>query len=233
MKWSVIIPTLWKPATFPALLKALNNSSFVDEIILIDNNPSALSQDALKFHKIRHLPQSRNIFVNPAWNLGAAEAKNEWLCICNDDVLFDCNAVFGHFKNEMLNGIVGVHPDSFDEATWNDGRPRKSDEVHIKQMWACILFLNQRSYRQIPEEMKIWWGDAWLAWYARPASSIITKVITKHSESVDSPQFNPITERDTELWVAHFKPAPVRAIEWKTALLNRIQSKLRRTLHQA
>lgn len=215
------------------LLHNLNACSAVSEIILVDNAPSAKPEGLPQLTKLVHLPQEENIYVNPAWNLGVQYATSDKICICNDDVLFDCDLIFGHFETRGLNGITGIHPDSFDHSTWNEGDPIRSKEVHIKQMWACILFLNQRSYRQIPEEMKIWWGDAWLAWYARPASSIITKVITKHSESVDSPQFNPIMARDTELWDGHFKPLPVRAIEWKNVLLHRIQSKIRRTFHRA
>ena len=38
--------------------------------------------------KVQRLEQDNNIFVNPAWNLGVEQAKNENICICNDDVLF-------------------------------------------------------------------------------------------------------------------------------------------------
>ena len=41
MSWSVIIPTLWKPATFPTLLRNLDTCDAVSEIVLVDNAPSA------------------------------------------------------------------------------------------------------------------------------------------------------------------------------------------------
>ena len=233
MSWSVIIPTLWKPATFPTLLHNLDTCDEVSEIVLVDNAPNAKPKGLPQLTKLVHLPQEENIYVNPAWNLGVQHATSEKICICNDDVLFDCDLIFGHFETRQLKGITGIHPDSFDPSTWNEGDLIRSSEVHIKRMWACLFFLPKAAYIPIPDELKIWWGDAWLAWYVRPATSIITKVITKHSESVDSPQFNPIIERDTELWDSHLKPVPVRAIEWKTRLLHRIQSKFRRTFHQA
>ena len=233
MKWSVIIPTLWKPKSFLQLLQELNSSNWVSEIILIDNNPQDCPSQVMELEKIVHVPQAQNIYVNPAWNLGAQLAKNEWICICNDDVLFNSEQIFKFLAMNPPLGILGIHPKSFDPETWNNDIPQHSQKVHIKEMWACALFLEKKRFVQIPDEMKIWWGDAWLAWYARPATSMITKVITKHSESVDNPQFHPITERDTELWDGHLKPFPLRAIEWKTALLHRIQSKLRRTFPQA
>lgn len=229
MSWSVIIPTLWKPASFPTLLRNLDTCKAVSEIILVDNAPSAQPKGLSRLKKLVLLPQSDNIYVNPAWNLGIKYAKSEKICICNDDVLFDCDLIFGHFDTQQLKGITGIHPDSFDPSTWNEGEPIRSTDVHIKQMWACLFFLPKAAYVPIPNQLKIWWGDAWLAWHVRPATSIITKVQTKHSESVGDPAFNPITAHDTELWIGQFKPTLLHVQERKAALISRIQSKLRRT----
>ena len=74
MKWSVIIPTLWKPKTFPELLERLQNEPCVDEILIIDNAPH--QKASVEFGpKIIWLEQPQNIFVNPAWNLGVERAK--------------------------------------------------------------------------------------------------------------------------------------------------------------
>ena len=58
----------------------------VREVIVVNNHP-----DPLDFGRenVRVLQQERNIYVNPAWNLGAREARGKYLAILNDDVLFE------------------------------------------------------------------------------------------------------------------------------------------------
>lgn len=229
MKWSVIIPTLWKPKTFPELLERLQNEPFVDEILIIDNAPH--KKASVEFgRKIIWLEQPQNIFVNPAWNLGVERATNENICICNDDVLFDTKQLFGYLRETEPRGIIGIHPESFQLETWNTGRPIPSKEVHIKQMWACLFFMRKSDYKPIPQELKVWWGDAWLAWHGRPASSLITCVKTKHSESVASPEFAQVLDHDTHLWDNEFKPHGLRKKEWLENLSQRASKAIKRRI---
>ena len=176
MSWSVIIPTLWKPASFPTLLRNLDTCNAVSEIILVDNAPKAQPNGLRQLTKLVHLRQTENIYVNPAWNLGVQHATSEKICICNDDVLFDCDCIFAHLNARQIRGITGIHPDSFNPSTWNEGEPIHSKEVHIKQMWACLFFLPKAAYVPIPNQLKIWWGEALLAWHVRPTILIINKV---------------------------------------------------------
>ena len=73
--FSVIIPTMWRSMRLLGMLHRLYNSDDVDEIILIDNDKD--SRFSFENKKIKILEQDENIFVNPAWNLGVKEAKNE------------------------------------------------------------------------------------------------------------------------------------------------------------
>ena len=227
MNWSVIIPTLWKPKTFPELLERLQYESRVDEIIIIDNAP----KNSPNIHfgaKVQRLEQDNNIFVNPAWNLGVEQAKNENICICNDDVLFDTEQLFGYLQENRPRGIIGIHPHSFHEETWNTDRPIPSKEIHIKQMWACLFFMQKSNYKPIPQKLKVWWGDAWLAWYSSQQSSLITCVKTKHSESVASPEFSKILEEDTDAWNNDLKPFGLRLQEWLVKTKKRIKNGINR-----
>lgn len=223
MKWTVVIPTLWKPATFPTLIHQLSACTYVAEILIIDNNKEACSEKAISLPKVRHLPQVENIFVNPAWNLGVQLAKHDYICLCNDDVLFDCPTVFGHFEANELRGIVGIDSASYDAKTWNDDEPRSNRNVYIKEMWASMLFFKRQAYRPIPDELKIWWGDAWLAWYCKPASAILTRIETKHSESVASPQFRKQLRADTYLWNSQLKPFRLKLKEKLHQYLRRLR----------
>ena len=229
-KWSVIIPTLWKPDSLPDLLQELEGNESVDEILIIDNAPNFKPNITLG-RKVNRLEQPSNIYVNPAWNLGAETARNEYLCICNDDVLFDSSEIFNFLNSNYMDGIIGIHPDSFDSETSNNGLPSLSKEIYITQMWACLFFMRKSQYRPIPAELKVWWGDAWLAWHARPSFSLLTTVRTKHSESVSSPEFQSILDEDTRLWNESLKPLTLRMRESKTYWIKRIKNGLSRRIN--
>ena len=48
------------------------------EIIVIDNNTLSNNKTQIINEKLIILPQTENIFVNPAWNLGVNISKNEY-----------------------------------------------------------------------------------------------------------------------------------------------------------
>ena len=117
--FTIIIPTIWNIefSFIYTLLNDLNDSIFVGEIILIDNSPLKLSSDnellLKRIRKLNHVKQEKNIYVNPAWNLGVALAKYDYLCVLNDDVNTDwniLNIVYNdYFKSYLLVGMIGLH----------------------------------------------------------------------------------------------------------------------------
>jgi GT2 family glycosyltransferase len=93
--FTVIIPTLWRSNFTIDLLTSYENCTYVDEILLIDNAVTARPQiDFSVYKKLRFLEQEENIYVNPAWNLGVNEAKNELIAISNDDILYNPRSSF-------------------------------------------------------------------------------------------------------------------------------------------
>ena len=44
---------------------------------------------------------------------GEQALQNENICICNDDVLFDTEQLFGYLRETEPRGIIGIHPQSF------------------------------------------------------------------------------------------------------------------------
>lgn len=87
--YSVIIPTLLKSELIWKLLDDLNNCPAVGEILVIDNSGRFKSD----LEKVKRVEVPENIFVNPAWNLGVSLAQFENICLCNDDVNFDCRVL--------------------------------------------------------------------------------------------------------------------------------------------
>ena len=213
---SFVIPTLWRPDTVIALLTSLEQSTHVLEVIVIDNAPKKRPQ-LPHLAKLRLVEQEQNCFVNPAWNAGVKMAQSTLVCLCNDDVLLAGNLL--HFiRRNPIKGIVGLHPDSYSRPLEMPPTPRWSNELFIKKNWGSVLFFEKDRYVPVPETMKIWWGDAWLAQEMRPARSIQTAVWTQHSVSAGAVEFIPITEEDTRIWNGEYKKSPSFSQRFRTRL---------------
>lgn len=171
LKFSVVIPTMWRSNKIFKLLEDMHASDFIDEIILIDNEPS-LKPDLLKFNKIKYYTENKNIYVNPAWNRGVQLSNNELVAICNDDINFNINNVFAWIlKNQMHLGVIGVYADSFNGPTQSDGVAEVKDNIegHIQYgHFGCLMFLKKSNWVEIPNELKIYYGDNWIVKYNKP-----------------------------------------------------------------
>ncbi len=222
--FSVVIPTIWRsPRTVP-LLEELDRSPLVGQIILVDNQAKD-RPPVPPLSTLTILQPPRNVYVNPAWNLGVRIASRPLLCISNDDVTFDVDELLGFvWANRARLGSFGVHPSSFDTPL-HERPPSLERGMHIRQRWACVLFMKTRDYPPIPEDLRIWYGDNWVAARARPAYSIRTSVATEPSTSVTAPQFKRVLERDKVMWRKKY--------HWRTKLrdpggtLRRLVARLR------
>ena len=203
---SFVIPTLWRPDTFITLLTSLDHSPHVLEIIVIDNATENRPQ-LPHLVKLRLVEKEQNCFVNPAWNAGVELARSTLVCLCNDDVLLAEN-LLPFIRRSSIQGIAGLHPSSYSTPLELAPAPKWSNEVFIKKNWGSVLFFEKSRYAPVPETMKIWWGDAWLAQEMRPARSVQTAVWTQHSVSAGAIEFNPITEEDTRIWNGEYKKPP-------------------------
>ncbi len=168
-KFSVIIPTMWRAKEFIKIaLGNYCNHPLVDEIILIDNDTNKTPDwDILNNPKIRSFKQERNIFVNPAWNFGVAVAKNNKLCIVNDDIVFDPK-LFDKVYELVIpqNGTIGMvtgeekfnHPPTTDGSisfkVWNMG-----DNTHG---FGQLMFLHKNNWKPILDGLNIYYGDEFI-----------------------------------------------------------------------
>lgn len=172
---SVVIPTMWKAYHTPFLLKSLSEHSIIDEIIIIDNDISKTNKDILNLPKIVHLPQKENQFVNPSWNIGVKNAKNDRICLCNDDCVINLNFLES-FEKEITSdkGLIGFAESSFLHDR-NDNLDR-FDELRAKGFgnsvtlkervdpmphicYGVCMFVHKQSYYEIPDDFKIYFGD--------------------------------------------------------------------------
>jgi hypothetical protein len=157
---SVIIPTMWTPPTTKILLYRLCQEKFITQIVVIDNdknnNPN---YDILNHQKIQVETQIKNVFVNPAWNIGAQKCKNDIICIMNDDVILFDNPFEFVIKNMKYNtGVIGLN--------LQKDQPYLSIEPleNMKSVLAfgCVMFMKKENYFPIPDSLKVFYGDNYL-----------------------------------------------------------------------
>ena len=158
--YTVIIPTMWIPETFCNQLRSLCIDPNVSEIIIINNKVESTPKHSILVNpKIQMINQEKNIFVNPAWNLGVSLATNNQICILNDDLLFDTK-VFDLITEEVLLscGLVGINMFDFTgdlryNSIGNDTHPFG---------FGCMMFIHKSMYLPIPEPLKVMYGDSYL-----------------------------------------------------------------------
>ena len=165
-KVSVVIPTLQKNVELlNNLVKALNNDNSVTEIIIIDNSIKGYAYES---DKVRVIVPKENLFVNASWNLGVKEAKEDVVALLNDDITIPenfCQSVVSQMHEKM--GVVGFHRDYIINIPKVVPTLASTDIVLEKAIGRCsyfgvAMFLYKTSYFEIPEDIKIYWGDDWL-----------------------------------------------------------------------
>ena len=206
---SVVIPTLQKNKELLInLLNTLEKDSCVKEIIVIDNSTKGLDFESPKTRII--IPQE-NLFVNPSWNLGVKEAKNEIVALLNDDIIIPedfCARIAEKMTPDM--GCVGYGTDNILESKEMTAPPQKT-ELKLEPTkarclyWGIAIFFYKSSYYEIPDELKIYCGDDWI--FTRNQCNkrqnyIVCGQDIYHYGSLSSNDkgLNPIGKRDTRLF---------------------------------
>ncbi len=173
-KISVIIPTLQKNIKIlNKLLKVIHQDEAVAEIILIDNSCKGFETN---LPKVRVIVPKANLFVNPSWNLGVKEAKEDYYALVNDDLLV-CENFFSNclklIENVKSFGCLGMAKESvINTQIKKYPKPKKirlKEEKEINERpenWGTIIIGKKEIYREIPRKIKIWCGDDYIRWSA-------------------------------------------------------------------
>lgn len=123
---------------------------------MVNNAPTPLVWGSLK---ARVLQQQRNISVNPAWDLGAREARGDFLAIVNDDVRFDDAAFDLAARGLRWFGVVGPDRSCFSLAQEEEPRLRLARRSATLFGFGTFMCMRRGNCRPVPEEMRIWGGD--------------------------------------------------------------------------
>lgn len=200
-KFSVVIPTMWYSDKIHRNLPNLNDCDEVGEIILIDNNTSLKPHYIHDLEKVKYLPQERNIFVNPAWNLGVKESIYKNICISNDDILFNTD-IMSWIKQHIDKGVFGMWTGNY-----YGERVDEPYEIHPIEGrpwgWGCLIFIQKENWVNIDERMKIACGDDWLIHHTKGGGYQINNMDLGHDEisiTTRRGEFFGIQQQDIQLW---------------------------------
>jgi glycosyltransferase involved in cell wall biosynthesis len=165
-----IIPTLWRSNKIRETIESINKSDRQDiELIIIDNLNSEYSTNDPRITVIR---VKNNIYVNPAWNIGVTLAKNEYVCILNDDITLNVDCLLNNFEKFKETdpdfGMIGLHKDNIsDTRSINyDNDNLELEELDCRTFgFGCMMILKRSNYVQIPTVFKVFFGDDYLYYY--------------------------------------------------------------------
>jgi glycosyltransferase involved in cell wall biosynthesis len=203
---SVVIPTIWSSSTLARNVIGMADLDEIKEIIVIDNHHKKRAN--IVHDKIHTLVQERNIYVNPAWNLGAKVASGHILCFMNDDItvrpdLFSYVTRLFEADYQREIGLMGL---DWDKQVNSMGY--KTVLAREDFFFGSLMFIRAEDFKPIPRPLKIWHGDDYLL-----LRSILRKkrVLAlcgyadepqPHSISITAirPKIEKILQRDTFIW---------------------------------
>jgi hypothetical protein len=204
-KFSVIIPTMWYSDKIHRHLLNLNDCQEVGEIILIDNNTSLKPTYLDSITKLVYLPQEKNIFVNPAWNLGVRTSGYQNLCISNDDIEFDTD-IFSWMEDNMNEGVAGMWTGNYYGE--NGDKPYEREPIVGRPWgWGCLYFIHKDNWVEIDERLKIACGDDFLIRFVKGGGYMIKNMDLGHDDiSITSRrgEFFGQQQEDIKLWESQY-----------------------------
>ena len=201
---SVVLPTLWK-IEFNEQLNRLHQSNVVGEILLINNDRANTPSwyDSEKYPKIVEIIPHRNIFVNPAWNMGVRMAKYENIMLQSDDVVSVNYDFLTDIDNQLQSNdcLIGVGKSCYDVTLVLN---RTNDNIKFHDIsntardigFGCMMFFRKNSYKHIPDEYLVWRGDDLLIDLFNHRNKQVLTIVnqplagTKFGTTVDLPEFS-------------------------------------------
>lgn len=208
-KFSIVIPTLWKSNRTKKLLSDLNECEYVDEIIVIDNILTDITDNTIG--KIRTVSFGENIYVNPAWNWGIHNAKNAFVALINDDINFNPN-IFEVINNDILHqfGIIGMGEGNYKSLNIEGDPILEVWKPGVNDWgWGCFIMLDKKYWIDIPNNIKIWYGDNIIKDVNPSPKAVLRnfRVETEMSTTSDETQWDARKKEDYENFINYLRNA--------------------------
>ena len=105
------MPTIWKAEEIYKSIEQFKRVKDKNvELIIVDNTHSDFYDSDPRITVVKC---SKNIFVNPAWNIGARLARNKYICLLNDDIYFNYIPLINSFPQFIESypnlGLIGFN----------------------------------------------------------------------------------------------------------------------------
>jgi hypothetical protein len=201
---SVIMPTMWQGKGCLQSMKDIVKQEAVGELIVIDNTEASVTINE-KIPKLVHIKEGRNTYVNPAWNKGYRLAKFDKLLFVNDDVQTNwgfINAIEEYITEDR--GMIGAGVSCWQGPHHGGGVVPINNRPNC---YGCVFAIHKNSYVEIPEDLKIHYGDDWLFTKSgKPNYEIVGWQMGGESEQTSGQiQFHPVKEADKRLWFSKYQ----------------------------
>ena len=166
---TVVIPTMWKFKPFINFLYDMLEVPSIGEILIYDNDPDNAPNDPIFKHpKVNCVSFGKNIYVNPAWNMGVRNAKYDNICLMNDDVIVDLK-IF-HRMDQFLKpgiGLCGICPGLKEEFGQVPITTGEIGLMHCATLYnprahfglGTLMFFHKSEYIPIIDGLDLYWGD--------------------------------------------------------------------------
>jgi GT2 family glycosyltransferase len=182
---SVVIP-LWNQLklTQQCVKSLLENTSANLEIVFVDDGSSDGTREWLQSEELRNLGAHARVVthfnesnrgVNYSWNRGLERVSGRFVAVCNNDIIFapgcDGPLLDALESNESL-GIVSPYYTFGPETPkdWPQGAKRQKNWQRSCPILGCCFAFRRELVAKIgpiPEAMRHFYGDHWLAWAVR------------------------------------------------------------------
>jgi len=202
--YSIVIPTLWKSPRIHKLLSDLISCNNVGEIILIDNN-NKFFETYKSLDKVKLIQPEENLYVNPSWNLGIKVSQNNCIALLNDDINFNPD-IFEAINEDILKqaGVIGMGQGNYESKEFQDGPYLQPWEPGINDGgWGCFIMLHKTYWVDIPDEIKIWYGDNFIKDVNPAPKSTLRNfpVESEMSTTSDEKVWDEVKNQDLKYWL--------------------------------
>ena len=222
-KISVIIPTLQRDVTvLNNLIASFLRDDAVGEILVIDNSTKGFNYND---NRVRVIVPQENMFVNPSWNYGVENSKYEYIALANDDIKIPdrlCTRVLEKITDEI--GIIGMSSKNVIDTRDKNGNVildistielSEAEEIKLEPTefrtlsYGVLMFFKKTSYVEIPNELKIFFGDDWIIEQAKKLgkqNAVAAGANIYHLGSLSSGEFTDFGRNEKKIFFKHLIP---------------------------
>lgn len=226
--YAAVVPTLQRSPLLARLLDDLADHDLVDEILVVNNAAEPLAHPS---PKVRILSPGRNIYVNPAWNLGVAETTSPRLLIVNDDVVLPRRLLAAAGRRlDRGAGIIGPHKSCYRGGPTSSWLPLRFWPTWWRTWgFGSLMLMDRSSWVPIPDDLLIYFGDDYLLRQQTGTCYRFSgvRLATGMGATTSDQQFTPIFHSDFATFRERYPEDPYRLRHWKRYRLARMRQRAR------